>query len=127
MGTARNVSTSARWSAGRVLSSVTYSFIAQKLNSAKNTSEIRLLTTIAAKNTAAISHQALTRAESSEKSLFGRARRSAATATEAITRTPSTSNPISDIGDRLFIEVGITKSSGELFHAARAQLLKRLR
>src|SRR5215813_9064325 len=96
---AKKVRTRARWSAGRVFNSVTYSFIAQKLMKAKKTSDQRLLSATAAKKIAAINHQARTRAASSVKLACGRARLSAATTPEAATSTPNTSKPICMTGE----------------------------
>src|SRR5438128_258418 len=87
IGTERKAQTKARWSAGRVLSRVKNSLSAQKLRKAKNSSERRGLTLMAAKKTAAMIHQALIRAVSSEKSFPGLTRRStAATRLERISR-----------------------------------------
>src|SRR5205814_905668 len=97
-GTARNAQTRARWSAGRVLSSVMYSFKAQKLRNPKNTSEKRSFTAIAPKNTAAMIHHALTRAASSEKFFCGLARRSTATTRVETTKTARMSKPIRHTG-----------------------------
>ena len=118
---ARNVSTSPWWSAGRVLSSVTYSFIAQKLRNAKKTSDSLLLTSIAPKKTTAIIHHARTRACSSEKSLCGRARRIAKTAVEASTSTDSTTMPICHMGPRFFTADSIIT---RIPFATRSELLK---
>src|SRR5436853_6684574 len=72
---------------------------------AKKTSDKRLLNTTAATKTAAITHQARTRAASSAKSACGRARLSAVTTTEAMTSTPNTSRPICMTGERLLMVV----------------------
>src|SRR5437868_5952988 len=77
--------------------------MAQKLMKAKKISDNRLLNATAAKKTAAIIHQARTRAASSVKSVCGLMRLSAATMIDATTSTTSTSKPICTIGERLLI------------------------
>src|SRR5262245_387949 len=63
---------------------------------------------MAAKKTAAMIHQARTRAASSVKSFSGFARRSENTATDAATSTPNTSSPARVNDDKLAAQLAIS-------------------
>src|SRR5262245_12568191 len=109
-GMARNEKNSVLWSAGRVCRRVTYSFSAQKLVKAKNARATSGLTETARKKTAAITHQAFTRAESSVQSLCGAVLRRIATDTLATASSPATRTPVRTTGSESAKRSGIVSA-----------------